>query len=149
MADDALFDLDPESPENLVAVAKVKRATTLAIAKVLGPGPVYQGVNKQINALTASGKKNAAREQRVDPVEHAGTIAALRALARAIDRATGHNPTGWHANGRDIAPLYERLEQLVRQLVGDDVDALDAWMNDPDAPKEDTRGRAETPHTPI
>lgn len=142
---------DLEAEVDLVLQAEERRRTTKAIDKIMGPGPVYQGVSKTIRRLTASGKYSDL-EQLVDPVVHAGTIAAARAAARAVDKATGHNPTGWHANGRDLAPLLERLEQLMQLLApGEDGDPFGDWMNDPAAPREEAaRDRAtETPHREV
>lgn len=127
------------------------RRLAMAIDKALGPGPVYQGVSKTIRRLTATGKYSE-HEQLLDPVQYAGTIAAARAAARAVDKATGHNPTGWHANGRDLAPLLERLEQLMAQLmpVGD-VDGFEAWLTDDDAPREESASEraVQAPHPEI
>lgn len=129
---DGLFDPPADDPVERAATAL---KTARAIDKLLGPGPVYQGVNKTIARLTASGTKYGACEQLVDPVQQAGTIAAARAVARAVDKATGHNPTGWHANGRDLAPLLERLEQLLIKLdPSTEVDPLEEWLKE--APKE-------------
>lgn len=141
----ALFDDgDP------VEAAAQNLRTSREIDRLLGPGPVYQGVNKTIARLTASGKKYGHLEQLVDPIQQAGTIAAARAAARAVDKATGHNPTGWHANGRDLAPLLERLEQLLTKLdPEEEFDALDAWLNDETAPQEAVDGRAPTPHPEV
>ena len=130
---DALFDdLDVVRAET--EAAKLKQA---AIDKIVGPGPVYQGVSKTIRALTASGTYTS-REQRVDPDEFAGLIALARSTARVVDRMSGHNVTGWTANGRDLAPLVEQLREVMAALHGDtDVeDPLFAWLNDNDAPKE-------------
>lgn len=129
-------ELDPDV--DLVAQATERRKITQQINKAMGPGPVYQGVSKAIRRLTATGKYRDL-EQLVDPVQHAGTIAAARAAARAVDKATGHNPTGWHANGRDVAPLLERLELLMKQLApAAGVDAFTAWLLDGDAPREES-----------
>lgn len=128
-----------------------RRRLAQAVERSLGPGPVYQGVSKTIRRLTATGKYSDL-EQLVDPVAQAGTIAAARATARAVDKATGHNPTGWHANGRDLAPLLERLELLLKQLSPQtEADPFGAWLNDDDAPKEksaDARTSAP-PHPPV
>lgn len=123
------------------------RRLSLAIDKAMGPGPVYQGVSKAIRRLTATGKYSDL-DQVVDPIQHAGTIAAARATARAVDKATGHNPTGWHANGRDLAPLLERLELLMKELQpGVDVDHFGAWLRDESAPREESAdARASAQH---
>ena len=144
----ALFGPDDDP----VARAETALKTSRAIDKLMGPGPVYQGVCKTIARLTASGRKYGHLEQLVDPIQQAGTIAAARAAARAVDKATGHNPTGSHANGRDLAPLLERLEQLLIKLDPDsDVDPLEEWLKDDTAPREEPAdGRSATsPHPEI
>lgn len=111
-----------------------------AEAKALGPGPVYQGVCKAIRRAEASGKYKDL-PQIIDPDEYAGHIALGRSLARAVDRLTGHNPTGWVANGRDVAPLAEQLRETLDAIGADDDDATDplvAWLTDEDAPIEAT-----------
>lgn len=121
-----------------------RRAAVLAADKGLGPGPVYQGVGKAIRRATATGKYSHL-DATVDADEHAGTIAALRATARSVDRMTGHNLTGWHANGRDLAPLLEQLRLLLAVLVGEqDSDDLLSWLDDDDAPKEGTADERST-----
>lgn len=148
---DALFD----GPDDVDPVEKAVQdlKNSRAIAKLMGPGPVYQGVNKTIARLTASGKKYGDLEQLVDPIQQAGTIAATRAAARAVDQFTGHNPTGWHANGRDLAPLLERLEQLLLKLdPNNDADPLDAWLRDESAPREESPnapGEPTSPHPAV
>ena len=97
-------------------LTRAERARTLRREKALGPGPIYQGVSKQIRRLTASGSTYAGLEQIIDPDEYAGVIALCRQLARAVDKATGHNETGWHAHGRDLGPLAEQLRQALELL---------------------------------
>lgn len=74
-------------------------------------------------------------------------IEALTQVAKAIDRATGHNLTGWHANGRDVAPLVERLEALHAVLTGnaEATDAFTAWLKDETAPHEETASERAIP----
>lgn len=108
----SLFDDHPEVVEDMT---KRARQATQARDKALGPGPIYQGVAKQLRRLTSSGIYKD-EEQIVDPDEHAGTIALCRQLARAVDRFTGHNETGWLANGRDLAPLVEQLRLALESL---------------------------------
>jgi hypothetical protein len=100
---------------------------------------VYQGVSREIRRLTATGAAFAQLEQLVNPDEHAGTIAAARALARTIDRMTGHNPSGWHASGRDVSPLLEELRALLERLhpQARATDAFEAWLTADDAPEPD------------
>lgn len=144
-------DADAGTLDSLIADARRRQLEATATARVLGPGPVYQGVSKTIRRLTAAGKY-ADLEQIIDPVEHAGTIATLRAVARSIDRATGHNLTGWHANGRDLAPLLEQYRQLIQSVAGDTgADAFADWLNDEDAPREESADarRASGAHPPI
>ena len=127
-------------PELEVVTAETQAAKdrVATVEKTLGPGPVYQGVSKTIRRLTATGKGHTDLEQKVDPDEHAGLIALARATARTVDKMTGHNLTGWHANGRDLAPLVEQLHEILKALGGDTdaADPLVAWLNDEDAPKE-------------
>jgi hypothetical protein len=137
---DALFDVDPAlEATNAGVEARRRRAAALEVERVLGPGPVYQGVSLEIRRLTAKGARFADVAPAIDATEHAGTIAAARALARAIDKATGHNVTGWHANGRDVSPMFEELRELLSRLHpdGQTVDAFEAWLTDDSAPAED------------
>src|SRR5699024_3974189 len=106
-----------------------ERRRTLAREKAIGPGPVYQGVSKQIRRLTASGTYSKL-EQIIDPAEFAGVIALCRQLARAVDKATGHNETGWHANGRDLGPLAEQLRQALELLMPEtETDEFQEFLN--------------------
>lgn len=141
---DPLFD--PGELENAKAQLRVVRAH----ARALGAGPVYQGVSKQIRWLTASGAEGTdadgnPREPVIDADTYAGVIAATRAVARALDKATGHNLTGYHANGRDLAPIAERLESLLRVLMGDDVE-VDEFQELLDKMDALPAPRAEHPH---
>lgn len=134
-----------DSDVDLVAQATERRRITQQIDRVMGPGPVYQGVSKAIRRLTATGKYSNL-DQLLDPIQNAGTIAAARAAARAVDKATGHNPTGWHANGRDLAPLIERLEMLMKQLAPTaGGDAFTKWLLDGDAPREESASERTLP----
>lgn len=130
-AQEALFET-----EDVERQAKLEHAKVRAMERGLGPGPVYQGVCKELRYLLAKGKKHAGREPLINEDEHAGTIASARALARAIDKATGHNLTGYHVNGRDLAPMQERLDALMSQLRpgNTDTDPLMEWIK---APEED------------
>lgn len=107
-----LFD---DHPEVVAEMTRRERQSTKAREQALGPGPIYQGVSKQLRRLTSSGTYKHL-EQIVDPDEHAGTIALCRQLARAVDHFTGHNATGWRANGRDLAPLVEQLRLALESL---------------------------------
>lgn len=132
--------VQPPTVAELVDRAMFDRRVELGVRKALGPGPVYQGVAKQIRRLTATGKHRD-EPQLVDPLVHAGTIAAARQLARAIDKHTGHNPSGWVSSGRDLSPLFEQLRELMTQLAeaagsaGKSDPFLD-WLNDDEAPAE-------------
>lgn len=108
-------DLIPEL-EVVIAQTQADRAARDARAKVVGPGPIYQGVSRQIRRATASGKAFEDLEPLIDADEHAGSIALARSVARTLDTLTGHNPTGWVANGRDVAPLVEQLRELLLSL---------------------------------
>lgn len=132
-----LFGLPPELVDAVEQV-RVQNEQRKQVNKVLGPGPVYQGVAKQIRRLTADGAYKHL-EPVVDPIEHAGTIAAARSLARTLDKQMGHNPSGWVANGRDLAPLLEQLQELMATLNPDqDRDALEDFLNSPEAPREES-----------
>lgn len=132
-----LFELPPEMAAAVEQV-RAQNEQRKEVNKVLGPGPVYQGVAKTIRRLTAEGAYKDL-EQVIDPVEYAGTIAAARSLARTLDKQMGHNPTGWVANGRDLAPLLEQLQELMTTLNPDQKrDDLMDWLNDDDAPREES-----------
>ena len=73
-----------------------------------GPGPVYQGVSKQIRALV---KDDAALRDRA-----AGTIAAARSLAASIDRASGHDDPRAQASGMQLASMHGELRELLAVL---------------------------------
>lgn len=104
-----------EELQDVEDLARHERQRTLAREKAVGPGPIYQGVSKQIRRLTASGTYSDLT-QIIDPDECAGVIALCRQLARALDKATGHNEIGWVAAGRDIGPLAEQLRQALELL---------------------------------
>nr|DAV19168.1 MAG TPA: hypothetical protein [Caudoviricetes sp.] len=94
----------------------------------LGPGPVYQGVNKTIRALTESGH--------LDQQRDAAISAAARSLARSIDRASGHG--GFRVEGgHAIAALHTQLVATLAALTGsgtnenDPFDDLLASLSDP------------------
>lgn len=124
-------DLFSEKTELVVALSKAHRERTVAIDKQLGPGPVYQGVSKQIRRLTASGKAFEHLDPIIDADEYAGVIALCRSLARAVDKATGHNETGWHAHGKDLAPLAEQLRAALESLrpEGAETDEFQEFLN--------------------
>jgi hypothetical protein len=142
---DPLFSDDPDlDAANAAAEAKRRRRLVLAVEKAIGPGPVYQGVGKEIRHLIAEGI--------IDPREHAGTIALARSLARHIDKGNGHNLTGWSANGRDQSPIAEQLRETLRILHPEsNVDAFEAWMRDDTAPREEAASDLTTaqPHPPL
>lgn len=130
------------------AQTQADKDATAARDRVMGAGPVYQGVAKQIRRLTASGTF-ADLEQIIDPDEHAGTIALARSVARAVDKLTGHNPTGWVANGRDLAPLVEQLSTLLAMLGADKVEEdpftkFLGELNDKDSDRGDTPAPHDT-----
>ena len=93
--DDALFGIEQESPT--------------------GPGPVYQGVAKQLRALIAN--------KTIDRDTHAGIIAAARSIAASIDRVSGHR-NGPQASGMQLSALHSSLlawlDKLVPAEAGDD-----------------------------
>src|SRR5699024_802274 len=111
MSDPDLF-AELEQVEDL---SRAERARTLRREKDHGPGPNTEGVSKQIRRLAASGTYSQI-DQIIDRDEYAAVIALCRQLARAVDKATGHNETGWHANGRDLGPLAEQLRQAHEML---------------------------------
>lgn len=126
---------DPSLFEELTVVedlARHERQKALAEERAIGPGPIYQGVSKQIRRLTASGTYSALPKI-IDPDEYAGIISLCRQLARALDKATGHNKTGWHANGRDLGPLAEQLRQALELLRPDvETDEFQEFLNNLD-----------------
>lgn len=133
MVDEALVS----ESEAVAAEARRRRASALAAEEVLGKGPVEKGAWKTIRRATAAGRFSHL-EPTADADADAVVIEALTSCAKALDRATGHNLTGWTANGRDIAPLLERLEALHVVLTGkaEADDKFLAWLHDDDAPKE-------------
>lgn len=133
MVDQALLS----ETEAVAAEARRRRAAALAAEEVLGKGPVEKGAWKTIRRAVAAGRFGGL-EATADADADAVVIEALTACARAIDRATGHNLTGWTANGRDLAPLLERIEALHLVLTGkaEADDAFLSWLQDDDAPKE-------------
>ena len=84
------------------------------LTKALGPGPVYQGVGKTIRTLTKVSPDG--EPPRVDARRMAGVIAQARSLARAIDRASGHNVSGWQERGSDLAQLHAQLQEVLERL---------------------------------
>lgn len=123
-----------EELELTTELTKAERARTLAKEKALGPGPIYQGVTKQLRRLTATGKAYADVEPIVDADEYAGVIALCRQLARSVDTFTGHNETGWKANGRDLAPLVEQLRLALESMRPEaaERDEFQEFLNDLD-----------------
>lgn len=92
--------------------------------KGLGPGAVYQGVSKQIRALIKDGT--------IDRSKDAGTIAAARSCARAIDHASGHNDRGRVASGMQLAQLHAALLAWLNKLddSGASLDPFSAWLEE-------------------
>ena len=86
-----------------------------------GPGPVYQGVCKQIRTLVD--------RETVDPEAWAGTIAQARSIARAIDVASGHTGRA-QASGMQLAALHAGLDALLVRLTGEtqDRDPFDDFL---------------------
>lgn len=76
----------------------------------LSPGPVYQGVAKQIRALVAAGT--------VDKERHAGVAAAARSLAHNIDLASGHGGRR-PSSGMQLSALHAQLERYLVLLAGE------------------------------
>lgn len=74
-----------------------------------GPGPVYQGVCKQLRELVEAEAINASTQ--------AGWIAQARSLARAIDVASGHTGKP-QASGMQLAALHNQLDALLCRLSG-------------------------------
>lgn len=88
-----------------------------------GPGPVYQGVCKQIRELVETEAINAATQ--------AGWIAQARSIARAIDVASGHTGKA-QAAGMQLAALHNQLDALLCRLSGtpEDRDPFDDFLDD-------------------
>ncbi len=84
------------------------RHPTLFQAPTPGPGPIYQGVCKQIRGMLRDGA--------IDRESHAGTIAQARSLAASLDRVSGH--TGAQASGLQLAALHAQLAALLATLAG-------------------------------
>lgn len=121
--DDGTLDLDMPGP------------------KRLGPGPVYQGVAKQIREMIES--------DMIDRDLDAGAIAAARSAARSVDEAAGHNQIGRVAAGMQQAALHAALlswlEKLAGKLATDDPFAkMLAEFNE-----ENRDGRAASAHPEV
>lgn len=102
-------------------------------------GPVYQGVCKTIRALT--------KEQVVDRLVDAGSIAQARSLAASIDRVSGHDG-GHQASGMQLAALHAQLsEVLVRLNPAGASDPFQDFLDDLD--KETGDARAQAPHPEV
>lgn len=86
-----------------------------------GPGPVYQGVCKQLRTLV--------ERETVDPSAMAGTIAQARSIARAIDVASGHTGRA-QSSGMQLAALHAGLDALLVRLTGEtqDRDPFDDFL---------------------
>lgn len=99
------------------------------------PGPVYQGVNKEIRALERAGT--------IDRLERAGTIAQARSLAASIDRVSGHDGTG-QASGMQLAAMHEQLDGLLARLAPDtgDTDEFQEFLAS--LGEDDPAGDADT-----
>ena len=78
--------------------------------KPLGPGPVYQGVAKQIREMIEA--------QLIDRELDAGTIAAARSCARSVDTLAGHNERGQIAAGMQQAAMHAQLLAWLDKLGG-------------------------------
>lgn len=108
----------------------------------LGPGPVYQGVAKQIRRMLA--------DDRLDRDVDAGAIAAARSAARSVDHAAGHNARGAVGAGMQQAALHAALLAWLDKLggtmgEGDPFAQLLHEFNREGAPG----GRAEAPHPEV
>lgn len=69
-----------------------------------GPGPVYQGVSKQIRALETDLAQD-------DKARIAGLAAAARSIAASIDRCSGHDDPRNQASGMQLAALHTQLRE--------------------------------------
>lgn len=134
LVDQALVD----EAEAVAAEARRRLAAAQAAEKVLGRGPVEKAAWRSVRRATAQGRFRD-QEATADLDTDAVILEALERCAKAIDRATGHNLTGWHANGRDLAPLFERLEALHGVITGSAEvdDAFERWLTNDDAPVEE------------
>lgn len=100
-----------------------------------GPGPIYQGVCRQIRDLIDSGT--------IDRDTHAGTIAQARSLAGSIDRVSGHGGTR-QATGMQLAALHAQLDALLARLTPSDVsdgDPFEQFLRE-------LNGESSAPHAP-
>lgn len=76
----------------------------------LGPGPVYQGVCKEIRERIEA--------KLIERDLDAGSIAAARSIARSIDHASGRNERGTVAAGMQLAALHAQLLAWLDKLGG-------------------------------
>lgn len=107
-------------------------------APTSGPGPVYQGVCKQIRTLIES--------EIVDRNAQAGTVAQARSIAKAVDVASGH--TGLQqASGMQLAALHAQLDALLARLSGSPVER-DPFADFLDEINTDDRN-APAPHPEV
>lgn len=114
-----------------------------------GPGPVQQGVGKQLRHL---------EKQAGDPeawrASTAGWAAQARSLARAIDRASGHNG-GKQAAGMQLSAMHHQLDELLQRLApahGQQLDPFDELLDKLDELDEldqdsQADGSAASPHS--
>lgn len=107
-----------------------------------GPGPVYQGVCKQIRELVETEAINAATQ--------AGWIAQARSIARAIDVASGHTGKA-QAAGMQLAALHNQLDALLCRLSGtpEDRDPFDDFLDDINNGGETNVSTTQEPHPEV
>lgn len=115
-------------------------ALDLPSPRQAGPGPVYQGVCKEIRA----------REEADESIRQtmAGTIAQARSLAASIDRESGHVPGSRQASGMQLAALHAQLDALLVRLAPEGSDG-DPWEElQKQLQEAETHGRPAAPHPP-
>jgi uncharacterized membrane protein YccC len=104
-------------------------------AKSSSPGPIYQGVCKQLRALFPPGDAEAQKRKNLN----AGTIAQARSLAASIDRVSGHG-SAYQAAGMQLSAMHQELDELLLRLApADGKDAFDQWLEQLAEPEQQTQ----------
>lgn len=107
-----------------------------------GPGPVYQGVCKQIRELVETEAIHAGTQ--------AGWIAQARSLARAVDVASGHTGKP-QASGMQLAALHNQLDALLCRLSGTptDRDPFADFLDDLNSGGDESVSPSPAPHPEV
>jgi hypothetical protein len=110
-----------------------------------GPGPIYQGVCKQIRAIFGTGKERQNDDElRRRFARSQGTIAAARSLAASLDRVSGDR--GYQASGHQLSMMHAQLDQLLARLTDDGAGSAPAADPLADFERSLSSGRATSPH---